>query len=118
MQVLGTVRQIIVPVDDVDSAVRYYQELFGLEVRFQDGSRWAALGLGELTLALAGPGEQPDPNETAIAIKVADLDSALAAVVADGGRVLQPPRRGEHELRASCRDRFGTILALYAPISP
>ena len=55
----GTLRQIVLAVDDVDAAVRHYCGELGLSLQFQDGNRWAALKLGDLTLALAGPGEQP-----------------------------------------------------------
>jgi predicted enzyme related to lactoylglutathione lyase len=112
---LGTVRQLIVPVDNIDAAVTHYRDELGLTLKFQDGQRWAALALGELTLGLAGPGEQPaGGSEMALGIKVADLGAAVDAVQRDGGEVLAGPRAGEHELRATCRDRFGTLLALYA----
>lgn len=113
---IGTPRQVIIPVDDVDAATRFYRDALGLELRFQDGARWAALALGELTLALAGPGEHPAGGEVALGVKVKDLDAALDAITADGGTVLAPPREGTHERRASCRDRFGTLLALYEPL--
>src|SRR5579863_7877563 len=94
---LGAVRQIIIPVDDVDGAVRHYCDGLGLELRFQDGARWAALALGELTLALAGPGEQPAPGEPALGVKVGDVDAAVQAITAAGGTLIAPPRDGGHE---------------------
>ena len=112
----GTLRQIVLAVDDVDAAVRHYCGELGLSLQFQDGNRWAALKLGDLTLALAGPGEQP-ANETALGIKVTDLEAAVGALRSAGGKVLDAPRAGEHERRATCRDRFGTVVALYEPIA-
>jgi predicted enzyme related to lactoylglutathione lyase len=112
---LGTLRQIIIPVDDVQSAVAHYRDELGLPLRFQDGARYAAFALDELTLALAGPGEQPVAGEVALAVKVTDVDAALAAVTDAGGVVLAEPQDGGHERRASCRDRFGTAIALYSP---
>ena len=115
---LGTVRQLIVSVDDVTAAIGYYRDELGLTLRFQDGTRWAALALGDLTIGIAGPGEHPaEHGETALGIKVTDLDAALESVVRSGGEILQPPRADEHERRASCRDQFGTLIALYEPLA-
>jgi predicted enzyme related to lactoylglutathione lyase len=113
---IGAARQIILPVGDVSAAVDHYRDALGLELRFQDGERWAALALGDLTLALAGPGEHPAGAEVALGVKVADLEAAVEAVTADGGELLSPPREGEHERRATVRDRLGTVLALYQPL--
>ena len=115
---LGTVRHLVIPVDDVTAAVNYYRDELGLTLRFQDGSRWAAFELGDITVGVAGPGEHPaQREEIALGIKVHDLDAALESVVKAGGEVLEPVRTGEHERRASCRDRFGTLIALYEPLS-
>ena len=113
---MGTLRQIIIPVDDVSAAVDHYRTTLGLDLRFQDGERWAVLELGDLALALAGPGEQPAGGEPALSVKVADLDEALRAYVDAGATVLDEPRAGAHERRATCRDRFGTVTALYEPL--
>ena len=112
---MGKLRQIILPVQDVGAAVTHYCDALGLELRFQDGDRWAVLDAGELALALAGPGEQPADGQPALGVKVADLDVAVREVVDSGGAVLDAPRDGAHERRAACRDRFGTVLALYEP---
>lgn len=115
---LGTLRQLIISVDDVDAAVGYYRDELGLPLQFQDGSRWAAFKLGDLTLGVAGPGEHPgDGGELALGIKVADLDAALRSVLETGGAPIDGPRTGEHERRATCRDRFGTLVALYEPLA-
>ena len=110
---LGTLRQIIVPVDDVEAAIVHYRDALGLSLRFQDGARYAAFALGELTLALAGPDEQPAGGDIALAVKVTDIEAATGAVAGAGGTVLDGPRAGTHERRATCRDRFGIALALY-----
>jgi predicted enzyme related to lactoylglutathione lyase len=114
----GTLRQVIVPVDDVDAAVSHYRDALGLTLQFQDGSRWAAFTLGELTLALAGRGEQPAGGAgPALGVKVTNLDAALHEIQDAGGTMLEEPRTGTHERRASCRDQFGTLVALYEPLS-
>ena len=110
---MGTLRQIILPVDDVDAAVAHYRSALGLALRFQDGDRWAVLELGDLALALAGPGQHPAGGEVALGVKVANLDDALEGFVSAGAIVLDDPRKGPHERRATFRDRFGTVTTLY-----
>jgi predicted enzyme related to lactoylglutathione lyase len=118
ISVLGTIRQVVVPVDDVESAIPYYRDELGLPLKFQDGARWAAFALGELTLALAGPGEQPaGAEDIALGVKVEHLERAIEAVLTAGGTKLSEPRTGEHERRATVRDRFGTPIALYEPLA-
>jgi predicted enzyme related to lactoylglutathione lyase len=116
MQRLGTLRQLIVPVASVEDALPFYRDALGLDVRFQDGDRWAALEAGGLTLALAGPGEHPAGDRVALGVKVVDLDDAIARIEAAGGTVLEPPREGAHERRAACLDGHGTPIALYEPL--
>lgn len=117
-QPVGTLRQLIVPVGSVEAALPFYRDGLELDVRFQDGDRWAALDAGGLTLALAGPGEHPAGDRVALGVKVADLDAAVARVVAAGGTVVDPPQEGEHERRATCLDDQGTPIALYEPLRP
>jgi predicted enzyme related to lactoylglutathione lyase len=115
---LGKLRQVILPVGDVDAAVAHYRDELGLPLQFQDGARWAAFKLGDLTLGVAGPGEHPaEGDEIALGIKVTNLDAAVDAIVTSGGKLLGPPCTGEHERRASVRDRFGTLVALYEPLA-
>jgi predicted enzyme related to lactoylglutathione lyase len=115
LHTMGKLRQIILPVEDVGAAVAHYRDALGLELRFEDGDRWAVLDAGELALALAGPGEHPSGTVPALGVKVADVDAALRELVDGGATVLESPRDAAHERRAACRDRFGTVLALYAP---
>jgi len=115
---LGTLRQVIIAVDDIDAAVAHYRDDLGLELQFQDGTRWAAFTLGELTLGLAGPGEHPaQGSEPALGVKVADIDAAIRWHLDNGGKLIAEPRMGAHERRATCRDRFGTLVALYEPLA-
>jgi predicted enzyme related to lactoylglutathione lyase len=115
---LGTLRQLIVPVVDMDAAINHYRDELGLPLKFRDGSRWAALEAGDLTLGLAGPGEQPgDGSEPALGVKVTDLDAALERMLSCGGAMVTAKQTGAHEARAVCRDRFGTLVALYQPMS-
>jgi predicted enzyme related to lactoylglutathione lyase len=108
-------RQIIVPIEDMDAALAHYVDALGLELKFRDGDRWAALTLGDVTLALAGPGEQPAEPGIALGIKVADLDATLGALAEHGATALEQPRDGAHERRVTIRDAAGTLTVLYEP---
>ena len=114
-ETIGAVRQVIVPVPDVSAAVHFFRDELGLELRFQDGDRWAALALGELTLALAGPGEQPDDDRVSLGVKVNDLEEAIDRLRTQGGELVSGPHTGAHETRATWRRPDGTSIALYQP---
>ena len=92
-----TALSFIVPVRDLDAAVRFYTSAFGLEVVFQAdqiafvgvaGSDTAIGLLRDPATAGTGPrnvGVHPDHD--------VGVDPVVAAVVAAGGRVVE---RGEH----------------------
>jgi predicted enzyme related to lactoylglutathione lyase len=106
-------RQVIVPVADVEAALRFYRDVLGLTVKFQDGARWAALDLGGITLGLAGPEEHTAGTGIALGIKVADIETAQTAFEALDGAQVDPPVEGPHELRAMCRSAELNTLVLY-----
>jgi predicted enzyme related to lactoylglutathione lyase len=106
---------VLHPVADVEAAVRFYATAFGLETKFVDGDRYAALDAGGTTLALAGPGEDVTGGVPAASFKVPDVAAALASVVARGGSVVRPPEPGPHEVRAVVRDPWGNTLVIYGP---
>jgi predicted enzyme related to lactoylglutathione lyase len=114
---MDRLRQIILPVGDLGAAIDHYTSTLGLSVQFRDGERWAALDLGGMSLCLAGPGEQPAGAEVALGVKVAELDAAIVRLSRQGGTVVSGAYDGPHERRATIRDRFGTVLALYEPLT-
>ena len=106
---------VLHPVPDVDAAVRFYRDAFGLPAKFVDGDRYAALDAGGTTLALVGPAEDVTGGVPAASFKVADVAAALAALVAGGGSVVRQPERGPHEVRAVARDPWGNTVVVYGP---
>ena len=93
---------VLHPVADVDTAVRFYTDIFGLATMFVDGDRYAALDAGSTTLALAGPTEDITGGVPAASFKVPNVASALAALVQDGGgSVVRELERGPHEERVA-----------------
>ncbi|ONI86962.1 glyoxalase [Actinosynnema sp. ALI-1.44] len=106
---------VLHPVADVDAAVRFYADTFGLATKFVDGDRYAALDAGGTTLALVGQAEDITGGVPAASFKVADVTAALTAVVASGGAVVREPERGPHEVRAVARDPWGNTVVVYGP---
>lgn len=108
--------QLIIPVDDISAALAFYHDSLGLQVRFRDGDRYAAVHDGAATLALAAPREQSAPGRVHVAFKVDDV-AATAERLRARGVTVGPVTRGEHELRAVAEDPFGNPLVLYGPLT-
>jgi predicted enzyme related to lactoylglutathione lyase len=111
----ATVHSVVLSVADVSRACGFYSGVLGFRLQFRDGDRWAQLSAGDVTLAVAGPGEA-EPGTTGLALKVSDVAATVDAVVAAGGRVLRPPAAGSHELRATVADPAGLIVYVFQPM--
>ncbi|QYB07426.1 VOC family protein [Rhodococcus sp. USK10] len=111
-----SVGNVLYPVDDVDSAVKFYESVLTLPTKFQDGSRFAALDGGKVTVAIAGPEEDVTGGRVAASFKVSDVVSAVDAAVAAGATVVRDPEDGPHETRAVVLDPWGNAVVLYAPL--
>lgn len=106
---------ILHPVADIAAAVTFYTQAFGLDTRFVDGNRYAALNAGGITLALAGPAEDVTGGMPAASFKVPDVPAALSAITAAGGAVVRDPEQGPHEVRAVAKDPWGNTVVVYGP---
>jgi uncharacterized protein len=101
------------PVADIEAAQAFYGSAFG----------WAMTGFGPTyACTLTGDvdvGLQADPAERSaaplIVIQVADLDAALAAVEAAGGRITRPIFSFPGGRRFHFRDPDGNELAAHKP---
>jgi catechol 2,3-dioxygenase-like lactoylglutathione lyase family enzyme len=84
-------------VRDVQDAVRFYSEVFGAEEAFRVGDRLVFLRLPQAhgLIALDGrPEDERNPAHVGIPLaEGGDLDAAVEAVLAAGGRLVE---RGEH----------------------
>ena len=108
-------RMLLVSVDSVAAALRFYQEGLGLQLKFQDGDHYAALDAGPVTVALATNDEHPVPGQTAISFKTDDVTMAVEQLVSAGAEVISPITYGAHEVRAALRSPTGMALVVYAP---
>lgn len=107
---------VLYAVDDLDGAVAFYRDALGLPVKVRDGTRYAGLDGGGVTLALVTADEDVAAGTPAAAIRVADVPAALARAVAAGAVLLRGPEAGPHEIRAALRDPAGNVVVLYAAL--
>lgn len=101
------------PVDDLATSVRRWSALFGAEPTFVDGDRWAQFDLGAVRVSLAGTDRTGEVAQ--LMLKVADLEAAREAAVAQGLEVGELDR-GPHEERCQVREPGGLAAVLYAPL--
>ncbi|WP_248761408.1 VOC family protein [Pseudarthrobacter sp. SSS035] len=111
-----TLRGVMLPVEDLDTALHFYSDTLGWTLRFRDGDRYASLDAGVTTIALAAPVEQPVEGRPALPVKVRDVARAVAALSDAGVDILLAPVNGPDEVRAAVRDTAGNIISLYAPL--
>ena len=76
---------------DMDRAVAFWRDAFGLSVRFGDAA-WTELAAGEHTVALHG-GHDGGRVVSGLSIEVDDMAAAQQALLAAGGRVVHGPER-------------------------
>ena len=106
---------IILSTDDLDESIRFYSETLGMPLKFRDGTHFAALDGGAVTLALATAGGPSHPGQVVVGIKTADVDAAAKAIEASGGGIVKGPYDDAHERRAVVFDNKGNGLVFYSP---
>jgi predicted enzyme related to lactoylglutathione lyase len=111
------VRMVILSTDDLDGSIKFYTETLGMTLKFRDGSHYAALDGGSITLALATALDHPMPGRVVVGIKTADVDGAAEAVEANGGAIVKGPYDDAHERRAVVYDHQGNGLVFYRPLA-
>jgi lactoylglutathione lyase len=111
------VRMIILSTDDLDESIRFYTETLGMALKFRDGSHYAALDGGSVTLALATALDHPMPGQVVVGIKTADVDAAARAVESNGGAIVKDAYNDAHERRAVVYDNKGNGLVFYSPLA-
>jgi lactoylglutathione lyase len=110
------VKMIVLSTDDLDASIQFYTETLGLSLKFRDGSHFAALDAGAVTLALATSIDHPMPGQVVVGIKTPDVDAAARAIEEHGGAVVKGPYDDAHERRVVAYDNKGNGLVFYAPL--
>ncbi|MFE3838792.1 VOC family protein [Pseudogemmobacter sonorensis] len=110
---MAEIKQILVPVSDMDRAVAFYSGHFGFRLKFRDGDRYAAFDGGGITLALTAQGESLASSVT-FSVQCDDVDAFLAEETCAGVQVLEPVQQGPHERRAVLADADGNPIVVYS----
>jgi predicted enzyme related to lactoylglutathione lyase len=110
----GKICYLEIPTDDVDRSVRFYQAVFGWPVRKRgDGATAFDDGVGEVSGAwVTGRPASPTPG-LLLYVMVDSVEATAEAVVAHGGRIVQPLGADAPELTARFADPDGNVLGLY-----
>lgn len=89
---LGT--KFLISVSNMDRAVNFYRDIFGLEVKVCS-PYWSELTFGSAIVALHGGGDGSFAV-TGLSFTVSDINAACTAVVEGGGKIrAEPEDRGE-----------------------
>lgn len=110
------VRMILLSTDDLDESIRFYTEALGMALKFRDGSHFAAIDGGSVTIALATSIDHPMPGKVVVGVKTADVDAAAKAVEENGGAIVRAAYDDAHERRAVVYDPQGNGLVFYSPL--
>ena len=111
------VRMIILSTDNLEESITFYTETLGFTLKFRDGSHYAALDGGSVTLALATAIDHPIPGQVVVGIRTDDVDAAAKAIEENGGGTIKAPYNDAHERRAVVYDNKGNGLVFYTPLS-
>lgn len=110
------VGNVLYPAADVEAAVAFYGKALGLAVKFQDGTRFAALDGGGTTFAVAGSEEDVTGGRPAASFKVTGVPGTVERLLAAGAKLQRPAEEGPHEVRAVLLDPWGNPFVVYAPV--
>ena len=110
----GKICYLEIPTADIPRSVRFYQAVFGWETRRRgDGTTAFDDGVGEVSGAwVTGRPSSPDPG-LLLYVMVDSVEATAEAVVAHGGRIVQPLGVDSPELTARFADPDGNVLGLY-----
>ncbi len=111
------VRMVILTTEDLDESIRLYTETLGMTLKFRDGSHFAALDGGSITIALATAIDHPMPGKVVVGLDADDVDAAAKAVEDSGGAIVTGPYDDAHERRAVVYDNQGNGLVFYRPLA-
>lgn len=112
---LKRVQCVYYTVKDMDRAVAFYEDTFGLKLKFRDGQRWAQFDGGNVSIALASPEESASLEGGAVtALEVDDIEPYERKITSAGCEIVQRRDMGSHGRVLAFRDQEGNIVQLFA----
>ena len=115
----GKIIYLEIPTDDVHASARFYQAVFGWNIRERSDG---ALAFDDATGEVSGAWRTGRPPQrdagVLVYVNVDDVEAGVAAVMAAGGRIVQGVGGDVGELTARFTDPYGNLLAVYQePVS-
>jgi predicted enzyme related to lactoylglutathione lyase len=110
----GKICYVEIPTTDVARSAAFYRTVFGWQTRQRgDGHLAFDDGVGQVSGTwVVGRPPSPEPG-LLIYIMVDDVDLTIAAIIANGCQIVQPPGADAPEITARFRDPGGNVLGLY-----
>jgi predicted enzyme related to lactoylglutathione lyase len=109
----GKICYIEMPANDVASSADFYKKVFGWNIRKRsDGATSFDDTTGEVSGAFV-LGRSPQSPGFVMYIMVGSVAAAVKAVVAQGGKIVQPIGADAPEITARFSDPAGNVIGLY-----
>lgn len=109
----GKICYLEIPATDVAQSAAFYKQVFGWNIRRRgDGATSFDDTTGEVSGAWV-LGRTPQNPGLMVYIMVDSVSAALDAVVANGGRIVQPIGMDAPEITARFGDPAGNVIGLY-----
>ncbi|MFL5552881.1 MAG: VOC family protein [Gemmatimonadaceae bacterium] len=121
---LSRIKQIAIPVHDVNEAKRFYGDVLGLRHLFDAPPALSFFDCGGVQLMLAGPaaqGKDGGEQHPVLFYDVPDIKAAYKAIVSAGATSLQEPHiiarmNGREIWIAELNDGQGNVVALMSEV--
>ncbi len=112
---LKRVQSVYYTVKDMNRAVEFYTNVFGMKLKFRDGDKWAQFDGGNVSVALSSPEESASMEGGAVvAMEVDDMAAYEAKLTAAGAKIIQRRDMGDHGKVLAFRDSEGNIVQVFA----
>lgn len=99
---------------DMERAIDFYRDALGLDLVFQDGTKWTQFKAGGVNFAMASEDEAPHSAVGAtVVFEVDDIDAMSTSIVSSGGKLLGERDMGDHGKTLTFRDPDGNLVQLY-----
>lgn len=110
----GKICYIEIPAIDISESAQFYQRVFGWHIRQRDDGATAfddtVGGVSGMWVLGRPPSNTPG---LVVSIMVASAATTSEAIIAAGGKIVQPVNPDEHEVYALFQDPGGNILGIY-----
>jgi uncharacterized protein len=110
----GKICYIEIPANDINASVDFYRKVFGWQTRTRgDGSVAFDDGVGEVSGTWTLGRKPMSEVGLLIYIMVDSVEATVGAVIANGGKIVQPIGADAPEITARFTDPAGNVLGLY-----